>query len=298
MRKYLLPDDIRKLSLEEMIQIQKEENKPQPLYPAEKTQCISTITYSWSGRTKDNTNFPSTTPEIIEQCRDHWEQSGINLLTSKQRENTILAAFEVTPEISPVDFCRKIKGLLSRQFRVNGVNVNFSRSVSFRSLGHNTTEIVNQYVKNQILKEDLADENFREQLKKYTLWDCQRDLSWASSTHYGLYWYNLHLVIVVAARNIRIAEYETFDKIKSVLPRIADKNGCEIAHFAVVPDHIHISLAGNPKMTPFEIGLSFLNNLAYSMKVGKCWREDFYVGTFSEYDLEALKNKININPPG
>ena len=291
MRKHLLPDEIKNLSIDEMHQIQKGGSKPQPPYPTNKTKCVSNITYSWSGRTKDNAPFPSSTLEIIEQCRENWRQAGINLLTSKCKENIILAAFEVSPEIAPVDFCRKIKGLLARQFRVNGINLNFSRAVSFRSLGHNTTEIVNQYVKNQVIKEDLADENFREHLKKYTLWDCQRDLSWASSTSYGLYWYNIHLVIVAAARDIRISKDKTFEKIKCTLPKIAAKNSCEIAHFAIVPDHIHISLAGNPKLTPFEIGLSFLNNLAYTLNVGKCWRDEFYVGTFSEYDLSALKDK-------
>jgi REP element-mobilizing transposase RayT len=272
-----------------MLRLHREESKPSPFYLPEETNCVSNIAYSWSGRIKEPSSFPPSTHEIIEKCRPLWERDGFNLLTFKSKDNVLLTAFETSPRISPVEFCRKIKGRLSHQFRVNGVPVEFSRAVSFRSLGHNTTKIVNQYVKNQVMKEDLADEAYRKILKKHTQWDCQRDLTWASATHYGLYWYNIHLVIVAADRNIRIAKDETFETIKRTLPKIALKNGCEIAHFAIVPDHIHISLAANPKLAPFQIGMSFLNNLAYVLDVGECWRREFYVGTFSEYDLKALK---------
>lgn len=291
MRKYLTPEEIKKLSIDEMLQIQREESKPTPFYLPEKTSCVSNIVYSWAGKTKGGKPSPITTAETIEGCRSAWNEDGFDLLTYKCKNETILATCETSPHISPVDFCRKIKGRLSHQSRKNGNALTFSRAVSFRSLGYNSTEIVNQYVKNQIIKEDLADENYRERLKAYTLSECQRDLSWASSTHYGLYWYNIHLVIVAADRSIRISKDETFEKIKRTLPKIAKKHVCEIAHFAIVPDHIHVSLAANPKLSPFEIGLSFLNNLAYVLNIGVCWRNEFYVGTFSEYDLDALKIK-------
>ena len=53
-------------------------------------------------------------------------------------------------------------------------------------------------------------------------------------------------------------------------------------------DHIHIALKGNPKKSPADIGLSFLNNLWYSLNVGAVWKREFYVGTFSEYSLRKI----------
>ena len=58
---------------------------------------------------------------------------------------------------------------------------------------------------------------------------------------------------------------------------------------SIMPDHIHVSLKGNPKMSPVKIGCSFLSNLAYVLGNNHCWNDEFYVGTFSEYGLNRLR---------
>jgi hypothetical protein len=56
-----------------------------------------------------------------------------------------------------------------------------------------------------------------------------------------------------------------------------------------MPDHIHIALKGNPKKSPMDIGLSFLNNLWYFLNVGAVWKREVYAGSFSEYSLKELE---------
>ena len=37
--------------------------------------------------------------------------------------------------------------------------------------------------------------------------------------------------------------------------------------------------------------MTFLNNLAYSMGQVRVWQDGFYAGTFSEYDMNAIRCK-------
>ena len=114
------------------------------------------------------------------------------------------------------------------------------------------------------------------------------DISIPSKTHSGRYWYNLHLVIVNDDRESGMTKKETFQKISDYIPKIALKKSCNIAKFAIMPDHIHIDLRGNVEISPFDIGLSFMNNLAYGLNSGRCWSDRFYVGTFGSYDLSKI----------
>ena len=73
--------------------------------------------------------------------------------------------------------------------------------------------------------------------------------------------------------------------------RIAAKKGHAIAALSVMPDHLHVALRGNLEASPQEIALGFQNNLAYLLGQIRIWRDGFYVGTFSEYDLGAIRAK-------
>ena len=164
----------------------------------------------------------------------------------------------------------------------------FSREVGFRTLGENTHEIVNNYVRKQVGKSDYVDKRFKKFLSGFTVLENDTDLSVPLVIAHGRYWYNIHLVVVVSNRRCPVSREENFERIKSCIMKIALKKNCWIAGFAVLPDHVHISLKGNPEISPAEIGLSFMNNLAYVLG-HKCWSEEFYVGSFSEYSLDKLR---------
>jgi hypothetical protein len=54
------------------------------------------------------------------------------------------------------------KGRFQHALRKAGAPVDFSREVPFRSLGENTTPIVEDYIRRQVGKEEFADPRFRE----------------------------------------------------------------------------------------------------------------------------------------
>ncbi len=41
-----------------------------------------------------------------------------------------------------------------------------------------------------------------------------------------------------------------------------------------MPDHIHLALKGNIALSPEEIALGFLNNLAFVMGYNRVWKDE------------------------
>lgn len=78
-------------------------------------------------------------------------------------------------------------------------------------------------------------------------------------------------------------------KIRDQSRRIAEKKGHAISRLSVVPDHVHMSLRGNIGQSPADIAWAFQNNLAYILGQVRVWQDTYYVGTFGEYDMNAIR---------
>ncbi len=61
-----------------------------------------------------------------------------------------------------------------------------------------------------------------------------------------------------------------------------------------MPDHLHAALRGNHAHSPNEIADAFQNNLAFGLGQARIWEDSFYVGTFSEYNMEAIRHALKI----
>jgi len=57
-----------------------------------------------------------------------------------------------------------------------------------------------------------------------------------------------------------------------------------------MPDHLHMALRGNIEHDPQTIALSFMNNLAYALGQKPVWEFGYYVGSFGEYDMNAVRD--------
>ena len=117
------------------------------------------------------------------------------------------------------------------------------------------------------------------------------DLAVPSESARGRYWYNLHIVLIVAGRG----RYRDPAQLRMLYDRtlqIADRKGHRIAAISVMPDHLHLALRGNMESSPQDIALGFQNNLAFAMGQVPIWQEGFYSGTFSEYDMGAIRRRV------
>jgi REP element-mobilizing transposase RayT len=181
----------------------------------------------------------------------------------------------------------RVKGRLQHALRKCGMPVEFSRKVSFRSLGENTSDVVERYIRGQVGKGDFADPRFREIMRRFTIVSDDVRLAEPSESNSGRYWYDLHLVLVVADR-FRITDPEQLGRIRDAVLTVAAEGGHRIAALSVMPDHVHMALRGNIERSPEEIALAFQNGLARAAGC-RVWQDGFYVGTFSEYDLDVIR---------
>jgi REP element-mobilizing transposase RayT len=218
-----------------------------------------------------------------------WERDGFRLLETRFSPECVLATFSVKPTVAPSLFTARVKGRLQHVLAKAHLNVVFSRKLAMRSICENHREDVEAYILNQISGESWADPRIMHVLMPFTVANPGVHLSSPTETTSGRYWYNLHLVLVTEDR-WRTAETSWLARIRDQSFRTAEKKGYGISRLSVMPDHLHVALRGNIEHSPEQIALAFQNNLAYSLGKTRVWRDTYYVGTFGEYDMNAVRS--------
>ena len=174
------------------------------------------------------------------------------------------------------------------------IDAPLSRKVAVRSIGDNTRDEVEAYIEKQVVKEEFVDPRFEEELTQFTV--CYPvDLSQPTPPAHGRYWYNLHVVLVVADRG-RIRDPDRLALIRDSCLRIAEWKGYAPSRISVMPDHVHLAIRGAIDRSPAEIVGAFQYNLAYIMGNVRVWQDSFYVGTFSEYNTNAIRVHMQDGP--
>lgn len=152
----------------------------------------------------------------------------------------------------------------------------------------NTREDIERYIREQVSKEQFVDPRFSEMLSQFTTSASDIDLSQPAETARGRYWFNLHLVLVTDRRH-RFIDEKTLQQIFDSVFRIARHKAHVISSLSVMPDHLHIALRPKIDETPAQVARSYQNNLAYFLNRGRIWEDSFYVGTFGEYTMQAIR---------
>ena len=261
---------------------------PTPIYRIEDLNTAFHLRFLWTGWPTVGTIFPHQPDEsFFCQLDKAWKLDSLNRISTKWDAGKIQIAFSTIPTVSPTFFVSRVKGRLQHALRLVGTPAKFSRKVAFRGVGDNHTSDVERYIAQQVYSEPFVDPRFSSMLKQFTIVDETIKLDQPSESNSGRYWYNLHLVMVVASR-ARLRQEDDFAKLDRSLVATAKKHLYQLAARAWMPDHLHVALRGNIAESPAEIALSFMNNTAYAMGQNAIWQRGFYVGTFSEYDVRAL----------
>jgi REP element-mobilizing transposase RayT len=259
-----------------------------PIYAYEHLKPAFHLRYTWTGWTTAGTQIPPRPNETcFEQLDTAWKSDNLKRIATNWQTDKIQFTFSTVPTVAPTVFVGRVKGRLQHALRLGGTPVKFSRKVAFRGIGENHTREVQDYVQTQVEKEQLVDPRFSEMLKRFTVADDSVALDQPSESNSGRYWYNLHVVLVVASRG-RIRSEDDFTKLDRTVQAVAKKHQYGIAARAWMPDHLHVALRGNIEESPAEIALSLMNNTAFAMGQNELWQRGFYAGTFSEYDVRAV----------
>jgi REP element-mobilizing transposase RayT len=263
----------------------------EPLYRPEVQEPAYHLRYTWTGW-PSGTRFVDLPPreEIFTQLAPGWESDGLRALESRWTGEVIQIAFSTRFNVTPVQLAARAKGRLQHALRMLGKPQQFSRKLAVRSIGDNRSEDVEGYIASQVEKEQFADRSFADSLREFTIIDRDVDLSRPLVSARGRYWYNLHVVLVMEQRS-RVLDLAVLRRIKETCFRVCEKKGYGVAAMSLMPDHLHLALRGNIEHSPQGIVLAFQNNTAYALGQKAIWSENFYAGTFSEYDMQVIRRR-------
>ena len=110
-----------------------------------------------------------------------------------------------------------------------------------------------------------------------------------SSSH-GEFIYNLHLVAVHQQRFAEVRD-DCCRRTFEILQGAARKKEHLLSRVGLLVDHVHWTVGCGIDESPLEVGLSYLNNLAYARGMRPWLQFGFYVGTFGPYDMNAVRRK-------
>ncbi|MEZ6091668.1 MAG: hypothetical protein R3C05_27370 [Pirellulaceae bacterium] len=172
---------------------------PIPIYKIESLRPAFHLRYTWTGWPTAGSQFPTQPNEKFFKGLDAaWMQDNLKRISMNWSPDEVQFAFSTIPVVSPVLFVGRVKGRLQHALRLAGTPVKFSRKVAFRGFGDNHTSKVEHYIAQQVDKERFVDPRFAEMLKSFTVVDDGVELNQPSESNSGRYWYNLHVVLVVA----------------------------------------------------------------------------------------------------
>jgi REP element-mobilizing transposase RayT len=223
----------------------------------------------------------------LEQLADALESDGIRILSHRFVDSvTSQFAISTKPHVSPQTIVQRVKGRL--QYLVRDAQPKpFQRNFALRSFGSEQRAKIEAYVATQTDHHRCADPRFQALLESIQIVDSNVDLAKDCRSSHGLYWYNLHVVLVNQER-WRQGNEKMLLKIRNSIPRIAQKWNCRVSRAGILPDHIHIALGCSHEVAPDEVALSFLNNFAYLYGMKPIFQFGAYVGKFGEYDQRVV----------
>ena len=261
---------------------------PDPLYTADNVRLAYQLNWSlaifWTQ--------PAVEPNAwLQQLKDATEPDGVRILEHRvARPNVSQFLLSTKSHVSPAMCIRSVKGRLQYLVR-SKVPKAFRRNYSIQSLGSANQQEVERYVASQVDHHPMADARVQAMLAKYQFTDPGVDLTRTRRSSYGEFIYNLHLVVVHRERFVEIRE-EHFRTTLNMLQGAAREKQHLLSRTGLLVDHVHWTVGCDIQEAPLDVGLRYMNNLAYAHGMRALFQYGFYVGTFGPYDLDAVRHSL------
>jgi REP element-mobilizing transposase RayT len=191
--------------------------------------------------------------------------------------------------VAPVLLVQRVKGRLQHLVRTSRPRA-LRGNYALRSIGNVPRDTIEKYIERQLPHHRFADQRLVERLKQYQFVDDDVNLSQARRTSHGMFWHNLHLVVVRSNRDPEWHDNE-LSAARDMIVRASSAKGYLLSRAGVLPDHLHV-LAGCPiNESPQQVALGFLNNLAFAHGMRPAFEFGAFVGTVGEYNTRAVRNE-------
>jgi REP element-mobilizing transposase RayT len=216
------------------------------------------------------------------------EGDGVRILEySFKAPNISLFLLSTTPRVAPSRIVWSVKGRLQHLLTASDPDA-FRRNFSLTTVGDAKSEVVENYVASQLDRQPALDTQTRELLEKFQLEFPDVQLDEPAFTAHGRYMYNLHVVLVHDCRWCHVRE-EYLAASRDMVLSVARKHEHRLTRVALLGDHIHLTMRCGADVSPEEVALKYLNNLAYARDMQRVFQFGYYVGTIGPYDMEAVR---------
>jgi REP element-mobilizing transposase RayT len=223
------------------------------------------------------------------------EGDGIRLLGHRFCEpRTSQFAVSTLPHVAPVTIVQRIKGRLQHLVRER-LPKPLQRNYAIRTFGRVTRQKIEAYVASQLEHHEMADPRVQQRLRQYQIEHRDVDLSQPRQTSHGLYWYNLHVVLVHRERWPEIRE-DVLSRVHHMITNACTAKGWLLSRAGILADHVHLVVGCSIDVSPLDVALSFLNNLSYAHGMRPVYQFGGFIGTFGEYDQRAVHSETPLYP--
>lgn len=222
--------------------------------------------------------------------REATEADGVRVLECHQRSPQVVQLLLSTrPSVAPPEIVRSVKGRLQYLLRAGHPRA-FRRNYRLESVGSASCKVIEKYVEQQLGHHRMADPRVQERIARWQINDARIDLSRIRYSAHGQFIYNLHPVLVHADR-WQYCGYEVMRRTHDMVLAVAAKKHLLLSKAGITADHLHLTIGCDVKISPQDVALGFLNNLAYAHGMRPVYQFGYYVGTFGAYDLERSGNR-------
>ncbi|OYV91007.1 MAG: hypothetical protein B7Z73_05715 [Planctomycetia bacterium 21-64-5] len=218
------------------------------------------------------------------------EPDGVRLLEHRLVNDRVSQFLVSTcPETAPSAIARSVKGRLQYLVRKTLPKA-FQRNYGLRSVGDARAAVVEQYVRRQTAHHPMVDPRVQRQFEDLRI-DGGGDLTTPRVGSHAQFLYNLHLVLVHRDRGKELRT-ALLERRCTQLLAIAAKKQHLVGWGQLLADHLHVMLGCALTESPEAVALSYMNNLAYAEAMAPLFDFSYYVGTFGEYDLDAVRREL------
>jgi REP element-mobilizing transposase RayT len=212
------------------------------------------------------------------------------LEATHQPPNVWLFLLSTSPSVKPPAIIKSVKGRLQHLVLSTSPDA-FRRNFSLTSLGDASRDVIEQYVANQLGHHPMADMRATQRLAEYQLVFPEVDMSKPVFSSHGRYVYNLHLVLVNSHRWREIRESALATTRNMFVIAVASKRH-RLSRLSIQADHLHATLGCSVHESPQDVALAYMNNLSYAHGMKAIFQESYYVGTFGDYDMGAVRRNL------
>jgi len=261
---------------------------PPPIYTS--ANCTPVYQLRWSLALFAKKALPSA-DHWLEGLRAAVERDNVRILEyTFKPPNICMFLVSTTPLVVPSAIVWSVKGRKQHLLKDSHPDA-FRRNFSLTSLGDAKSEVVENYVASQLISLPTTNVPARELLERFQLQFPEVDLDEPDFTAHGQYLYNLHVVLVHDGRWRECREPQLIRSREMVLS-VARKHGHRLSRVALVGDHIHLTMRCGADISPEDVALKYLNNLAYAHEMQRIFQFGYFVGTIGPYDMEAVRRGL------